>query len=315
MRSMSAGPFTTSMAHANGWTDSALHHAVEVDTLDRVRRGVYAEHSPVRDPSRDAAAAALAYPGVPLSHLSSALLRGIPIVGVRVRKPEMTAPPRGPGNIRGVRAHRARVRDHELCVLDGRLCLSAARTVIDLARHYPETTAVVAIDHVLHNELATADEIRDVLDFCRTWPGGPRAVSAARLSDSRSESPLESISRLMIPRLGLAAPEPQVRLFDEFGQLMGRGDFYWDEFGVVGEADGHAKYDDGREVLVKEKDRELELRRTGLEVVRWYWSHAVSQHAFLVHGLRQGFERGIARDRSGLQRRWTAESTPRIAVL
>ncbi|MBE7189664.1 MAG: hypothetical protein INR67_15355 [Jatrophihabitans endophyticus] len=135
------------------------------------------------------------------------------------------------------------------------------------------------------------------------------------LCDSRSESPLESLSRLVFPRLGLPAPEPQVLIFDAHGVFVARSDFYWDHVGVVGEADGESKYDDGRAILVAEKHREATLEDLELEVARWNWTHAWSQRTVLEHRLSRAYERGLARDRRGIARRWTFETTPRVTVL
>jgi hypothetical protein len=60
--------------------------------------------------------------------------------------------------------------------------------------------------------------------------------------------------------------------------LLGRCDFAWPEFGVVGEFDGQVKYgrllqpdQDPGEVVYQEKLREDALRAEGLHVVRWTW--------------------------------------------
>ncbi|MBE7189534.1 MAG: type IV toxin-antitoxin system AbiEi family antitoxin domain-containing protein, partial [Jatrophihabitans endophyticus] len=250
MRSLPPDPvFTLEHAAAAGWTSSALRHAVRCGRVARVRRGVYTGCGQITPAVLDRAAA-LTFPSIPLSHTSGARVWEVPLVGVRHHRTEMTVAPVGNADLAGVYSYRARVRDHELAVRDGMLVTSPARTVLDLARHHPTLTAVVALDHVLHNGLATADELRDVLDFCRSWPGAARARKAVALCDSRSESPLESLSRLVFPRLGLPAPEPQVLIFDAHGVFVARSDFYWDHVGVVGEADGESKYDDGRAILV-----------------------------------------------------------------
>ena len=56
------------------------------------------------------------------------------------------------------------------------------------------------------------------------------------------------------------------------GRFLGRPDFYWDEFGVIGEADGMAKYDGTHDVAADEKRRQGELEDAGLIAVRWVWA-------------------------------------------
>lgn len=64
-------------------------------------------------------------------------------------------------------------------------------------------------------------------------------MRVVRFADGRSESPLESISRVAFHELGLPAPEPQVEVWlgDE---LLARVDFFWRHRKTVGEADGKA---------------------------------------------------------------------------
>jgi hypothetical protein len=177
-----------------------------------------------------------------------------------------------------------------------------------VARHRPTGAAVAAIDYALHEGLLTFDELLDVLDFCRVWPRIIRARRAVQLSDSRAESPLESISRLTIGWLGLPQPDLQCVIRGEAGEFLGRGDFYWDEYGVLGEADGRSKYDE-RPVLTAEKDRQERLEDPGLVVVRWGWWHATQGRYTLRGKLQRGFDRGRARDRAGLPRRWSVSAS------
>jgi hypothetical protein len=160
------------------------------------------------------------------------------------------------------------------------------------------------MDAALHRELATVDELYAVTVRCWNWPKIRRAHRAMRLADARAESPLESVSRLVIRWLGLPEPEPQVRVLDEFGREIGRLDFYWERFGVFGEADGRSKYD-GRDVLTAEKLRQEELESTGLIGVRWGWTDITRYPRVVKYRIGRAFERGLARDRSGLPREWS----------
>lgn len=314
MRQLPASPvFTTAEAYETGWTDSALLCAVRAGRLNRLRRGVYAP-SGSTDPLLAARAIATTHPDLVLSHLTGARMHGIPIVGHRSDLPGVTVPPSTNADIAGAHVHRARLRDHEKMLVDGVLVTAPARTALDVARHFGLDTSVPAIDFVLHNEVASAEELLDAFEFCRTWPGGRRARRALMLSDSRSESPLESISRLAITRLRLPPAEPQVNILDPDGRFVGRGDFYWDEFGVVGEADGYAKYADSQ-AKVAEDDREGAFDDLNLEVARWGWHRVRREAPLLRRGLCHAFDRGSRRDRVGLPRLWTPASTLRVHVL
>ncbi len=178
---------------------------------------------------------------------------------------------------------------------------------MDIAREHGVAAGVVAADYVLHEGLASGSELAGAFEVCSSWPGRKAARIVLAFADGATESPLESLSRLRIAAFGLPAPRPQVVLCDEFGRFIGRGDFYWDEFGVVGESDGDLKYEDGAEAIVDERRREKEFGETGLITVRWGWSDL---YAFdkVADRLRAAYARGF---RPGSpDRRWTVRRTP-----
>ncbi|MDT4929858.1 MAG: hypothetical protein QOF92_2725 [Pseudonocardiales bacterium] len=295
--------FTVRDAEACGWTMSALRNAVRHGRIVRVRQGVYTS-VPRRSHRVDTVAAARNYPDCTVSHRSAALMHDLPLLGAQPTLVEVTVAPRSNANLPRIHVHRAQLRPPDAVLVDGVAVTSIARTLIDVARHRRLATAVAAIDAALQRGLTTYEELDDVVRSCWNWPGIARARRALHLADHRAESPLESVSRLVIPRLGLPAPEPQITFTDRHGRIVGRGDFYWDEFGVVGEADGRGKYDE-RPVLTAEKDRQEELEDLGLVAVRWGWRHVQGGQHILRTKLLNGFERGRRRDRSRFPRLWT----------
>ena len=79
---------------------------------------------------------------------------------------------------------------------------------------------------------------------------------------------------------------------------MGRTDFGWPEFGVLGEFDGVIKYSgrlelgvSGSEAIAQEKQREAALRDLGWIVVRWMWDD-LANPAQLVRRLNVAFSQG-----------------------
>lgn len=157
---------------------------------------------------------------------------------------------------------------------------SAARTVIDCARTLPPRDALAIADAALASKRVTQRSLVAALARVKGWPGAKQARHVVALADGRRESPLESWSAWTFSEQGLPSPQWQVEIADAAGLLIGRGDCWWKE-GVLGEADGRAKYrtralergsgsvDDYEAVLHEERIRETEMRRTGLLVVRW----------------------------------------------
>jgi hypothetical protein len=303
MRTLASAPvFTSDDALAAGWTPSALKNAVRHGHLVRLLRGVYTAGAAT--PQLAAVAAARALSAAVVSHRSAVLLHGLPLLGTLPPVPEVTVPQLGGANHPHARIHRAQLRPEDITLVGDTEVTAVARTTVDLARHRPVGTAVAAMDAALQRNMTTLDEIEDVLRFCWNWPRIRRAQVAVRLSDGHAESPLESISRLVLRELHIRPPATQVPIFDRYGRLVGRSDFYWDEFGVIGEADGRSKYDE-RHVLVAEKEHQEHYEELGLVVVRWGWDYATSRRHVLKVRLENAFERGKARDRSGFPRLWT----------
>lgn len=87
------------------------------------------------------------------------------------------------------------------------------------------------------------------------------------------------------------SPVLQQAFYDAEG-FVARADFFWREYGVIGEFDGGAKYlDDAvlggnstRSAILAEKKREDRLRSMGYTVVRWDWS-AVTNPGLLARKL------------------------------
>lgn len=287
-----------------GWSDSSISRAIRSGRLLRVRDGQLARPGTV-DERLAALAATAGIAGAVISHRSALIMHGLPIVGPRPPVPEVTVAPRRLGSARGMHLHRARLPVQDVTIIDGAYVTGPARTVVDEARHRSTAAAVAAIDAALHRRLTTRAEIEAVLVRCWNWPGIRRAQRAVRLADGRAESPLESVSRLVIGWLRLPEPDLQPTILAGGDHPMGRLDFYWDEFGVAGEADGRGKYRESGDAYPAEKERQERMEDLGVTFARWGWQLATRNPHALRTKIEGAFERGRARDRSGLPRRWS----------
>jgi hypothetical protein len=204
-----------------------------------------------------------------------------------------------------VHLHRAQLPDHHVAMRGGFRVTSPARTVVDVAREHGVDPAVVAGDAALRVGLLDEADLADVLELQHNWPASAAARRAVGLMSAASQSPLETLSRLRMTDAGLPAPVLQQEIGDELGHFLGQVDFYWDEFGVVGEADGALKYD-GMPAVVAEKTRQSRLLETGLTVVRWEWSD-LHRFDLVASRLRSAFVRGR---QPGSGRGWSMLNAP-----
>ena len=156
---------------------------------------------------------------------------------------------------------------------------SVADTVVDLARWGGLTQGVCAMDAALAAHLCTRAELNDAVDHLATGARGIRSArTAIHLSDARSESPGESLSRVRMWQATLPRPDLQheVHIDDRTYRL----DFLWPRTKVVGEFDGRIKYrknsfgKDAEDTVLNERRRELALTRAGYDVARWTWEEA-----------------------------------------
>ncbi|MDT4937258.1 MAG: hypothetical protein QOG80_929 [Pseudonocardiales bacterium] len=309
MRQLPDSPvFNRTEILAAGWTDAALQRAIRAGRVNRLRRGFFARPDVV-DPVIAAKAAVRACSGSVISHRSAALLHGLPLVGYPPDTPELTVQPRVTGDINPGHLYRAKLRPVDVTEIDGVPVTSISRTLVDLARAIWLVGSVAAVDYALHEGLVSREQLSDAALACRGWPRSRRIPWVLDTADGRAESPLETVSRLVLHHLGVPRPDlqPTIRTLD--GKFIGRADFYWDRFGVVGEADGRGKYTE-RDVLVAEKLRQERLEDAGLVVVRWTWADATFESQRLKRRIERAFERGRARDAMASPRGWSVVAAP-----
>ena len=218
-----------------------------------------------------------------LSHVSAALVWGLPNPRGELRRVELTVTdrPRVSRANSTAHLHRADLPDRHLREVDGLLVTSPARTVVDCFRSLRLGDAVAIGDAALRGGLTSLLEIEDVLDVQHRWPFLGRARDGIPLLDGGRENWLESYSAAALYREGIPLATPQVSVFTGDGRFVARVDALWEYAGIVGEADGAGKYlgefDDrgdrsGDAVarrVIQAGVRESRLRELGFAVVRW----------------------------------------------
>ncbi len=297
------GVFTTAQAIESGWSESMLTRAVQLGELVRLRRGAYAapdldgwpESTELLRIGQRGVAAALRIPAASISHSAAIAVHALPLLDPPAL-PCVTLEPSLRTRPWNLHVHRQPIpAGHFDPTFDLKLT-SVARSCIDLARESGTAAGLVAADAALHRGLCTRDDLVSVYDeVCRGRAGLRDGRKLLEMLDAKAESPLESISRLAFENL--PPPRSQVAIYASDGTFIGRVDFYWDELGVVGEADGQGKYSDG--ALWKEKQREDKLTRAGLVTVRWGWIEARTR-GVLPRRLNDGFERAARMRAAGI---------------
>lgn len=229
-------------------TRHQVQGCVERGDLNRLRQGLYAvgaQWDPLAPHERHrllAATAAHRDARSALSHVSAALVWGLPNPRGQLRRVEMTVTeqPRISRAASPVHLHRARLPDRHLRTLDDLRVTSAARTVVDCFRSLRLADAVAIGDAALRRGLTCLLEIEDVLEVQRRWPFVGRAWLGIPLLDPRRENWLESYSAATLFEEGIPLATPQVSIYDLSGRFVARVDALWEADGIVGEADGGA---------------------------------------------------------------------------
>lgn len=274
------GAVTRAELISGGHTPAEIRKALRDGTLRALGPGICASpelwNEPIEARHRELALATvrkLRADHVLAGH-SAAALHGLPLWGVNLRMVQLSLPvghsASGSRNTQHLSVQRD-PRPSAVMHVDGIACIRPARAIVDIARRASTASAVVAGDAALHRDVCTVSELLAELELVRGFPGYQRAQRAVAMMDARSESALESRSRVSMVEDGLPAPVLQHEIVDARGRFLARVDFAWPEQRVVGEADGMIKYQghDLRAVLDREKHRGDRIAEQGWRVIRW----------------------------------------------
>jgi very-short-patch-repair endonuclease len=244
------------------------------------------------------------------THLTSAFLRGwwlpriepLPIIAcTHGEAPHLDR--------RGVYVRRCNLPAEHREVRHGLPIASAEWTIVELAEHLSLIDLVVVIDCALHRGETSIDRIRSTM---RKGRRGVRVLrQALALADGRSESPWETLLRLLHVLSGIAV-EPQHELRDDGGEVVYRLDLLVIGTRRASEFDGadHRTRDGHRRDLRRERlllrhgiERfgycAPELRHESSTIIRdaedalgWshdpmrikFWRHEFERSSFTPHG-------------------------------
>jgi very-short-patch-repair endonuclease/predicted transcriptional regulator of viral defense system len=270
---------------AAGLSPGGIQTVHAAGRIVRLRRGVYTTRRIVAELAGDKwamhalqvkAALSVADDTAAAAGASAAALHRMDMLGGPPSRPVLVRPVEigANGKHSGTTAVRiARLPEAHLTRVDGWPVTTVARTLVDVARRQGERCAVVAGDAALRMGLDLAGLDR-VLADCSRSPGIRAAREMLALCDGRAESPLESLTRLVLDRGGIPRPALQI----EIGEF--RVDFCWPSARLILEADGKLKYAEASD-LFREKQREDWLRSKGYRVLRTDWPEVFNREASL----------------------------------
>ena len=297
-----AGVVTAAELAASGTSRGQLQRLVQRGALVRLARGGYAAPAVMTAASGDratkhailaTAALAVTGPGAVVSHHSAALIHGLDLLGRGVEETVVLTRPPGTTSRKsgcpGVRLHIAALPAGHVVVRHGMPVTSVARTVLDLARGCSFPAGVVVADSALRIRKTAKAELQSVIAACPRWPGLHVARQVAAFCDARSESVLESVSRVAVRDQGLPAPELQVWVGDET-EVIGRADFLWRAQRTIAEADGAIKYADPSRAKAQ-LERDARLREAGFEVVHFTWQEITRTPGQVAADIQAAFRR------------------------
>src|SRR4051812_47988976 len=251
-------PFTRAEARAAGLTDKAL----ESSPWRQVFRTVWV-HEDVPD-SRELrlAAAQLVIPdyGV-LCGLTAAWVLGVDVrreddldvhvgfaKGRRIRKR------------RGLEVCQETLEHSDWSLIDGVRVTTPLRTAFDCLRWLRGAERLVVADALTHARLVSVDELRAYFASKRRLRNLRIAEALVDHIEPKSESPMETRTRVIIVSAGLPRPEAQWDIFTPAGSFVARADLAYPEHKVAVEYDGAWHW---------KQRRADERRRAAMRAVGW----------------------------------------------
>lgn len=282
-----AGFFTRREALAAGCDDRDIARAVRHGHWVRFRRGYYAffdewEHLDEVGRHRVRSSAVLRSLGdvVALSHQSGVVRHDLDVWGLDLDRVHVTRLDGGPGRIEGdVVHHEGFSAADDVVEVGGQHVMRAERCVLEAGSRVTNEVALALFDSGLRRQAFDKKLLEERFSRMEHWPHMRHLHVPMRMSDSRSASIGESRGIWSFFALGIPMPQLQFEVRDGTGQLIGVTDWFWEQFGLLGEFDGRIKY--GRllkpgehpgDAVFGEKRREDLLRETtGCRMLRLVW--------------------------------------------
>jgi very-short-patch-repair endonuclease len=164
-------------------------------------------------------------PGVAISGFSAAACWGVDLLptGSPV---ELTVDPgvRVTSRPPDLRVIRSRLLTADVSTIGTVALTSPDRTVLDVIRRSPRIDGVLLLDAMLQRRIVAMPTLESASVAWSGRRGGAKIAAALRAADPRSESPMETRTRLVIVDTGLPRPVAQYVIRDSEGRFIARVD-------------------------------------------------------------------------------------------
>jgi len=250
-------PFTREQAVAAGISDAVLRRRT---MFRRLLRGVYISAAIEMTLILWLRAALLVSPpGAVVSHVTALRLYGYELGHLLPLHVSTRAPVRC--RQKDVATHR-RIDRITARWIRGIPATDPERTLVDLAYDVTLPQLIQAIEWMIHHGYTTVNALA-TYSLDHHLRGVRRVRQVMGLVREGSESPMETLVRLMIRFAHLPEPDPNVELRDDHGLFLARGDLVYVGWKIIIEYDGWHHERDGRQ-----RQRDIG-RRERLESAGW----------------------------------------------
>ncbi|MDG9678879.1 type IV toxin-antitoxin system AbiEi family antitoxin domain-containing protein [Micromonospora sp. DH14] len=166
--------------------------------------------------------------------------------------------------------HQLVIKPEQLVRVNGITATEPLRTLADVSLRVDRFAAVSVLDSALNRRLVTTDDLLSVPRLIRGRRGAVAARGYLSEVDGRSQSPLETRTRLRCVDGKVPPDELQLEVRDEDGYLLGIGDLGWRGPRIIAEADGRGPHG-APEAAYADRRRQNRLVNAGWTVLRFTW--------------------------------------------
>lgn len=193
----------------------------------------------------------------------------------------------------GLLMHHCHTPAEHIVLRNGIPLTDPAWTVLTLARCLPRDCAIVIADAALRSGECTLDELHAALPKIARLRGCVQARQVVELARTGTDSCQETMTRIVLVDGGLPKPDVDIRLYDDYGRLLARGDLGYRRLLIWMEYDGfdvHTR----RSVFRRDRARQNWLQDRGWYVLR-YTDESLTSRRRMIHEVSRALVAAPAR--------------------